>query len=124
MSVLDLSAGTAHGQRRSKWYWTQIDPGKLELLAQLLQAALPGAAVSHGPDLYPDCWCYRIEGDPRSGQHHRVIVMREFFEENDWAAMQRRFRDWNLAKTIRGRLSVLITKVGADVDIPETGEAR
>jgi hypothetical protein len=95
------------------------DPGKIDLFARLLSEEFPGGVVSHGPDLYPDCWFYRVATGTSHDQRHRVIVMREFFESNDWAAIQRKFHDWRLAKTIGGRLSVLITEVGPDVGIPE-----
>ena len=117
---------TNQGQQRSKWFWIQIDPGKLELFAELLRRVFPGVVVSHGPDLYPECTCYRIGEGPNSDRcdHHRVIVLREFFEENDWAAIERKFRDWHLAKIISRHLCVLITKVGPSVDRPETRGAK
>jgi hypothetical protein len=107
------------GWRRSRWYWPAPDPGKVELFARLLSEAFPDGRVSHGPDLYPDCWSYRITRGAGGEQRHRVIVMREFFEFHDWAVIPKKFHDWRLARTIGGRPSVLITESGPDIGASE-----
>jgi len=110
---------TEQKPRRTRWYWADIDRGKIDLFARLLSEAFPDHQATNGPDLYPDCWLFRIETGPRVEQQRAVIVMREFFENNDWAAIQRKFHDWRLAKAIAGRASVLVTEVGPDVVTPE-----
>ncbi len=108
---------------RSRWYWPAPDPGKVELFARLLSEAFPDGTVSHGPDLYPDCWAYRVTRAAARGPRHRVIVMREFFESHDWTAIPKKFHDWRLARTIGARSSVVVTEVGPDVSPSEAESA-
>ena len=119
-SERDGGGVTDEARKRSKWYWPRPDPGKVELLASLLSEAFPGSKVTYGPDLYPDCWFYRVaDGGADGREHRRVIVMREFFESNDSGAIRRKFRDWRLARILGARASVLISEVGPDVGLPE-----
>ena len=105
-------------RRRSRWYWPTPDSSKIEVFAGLLKEAFSDASVTNGPDLHQDCWFYRVETGP-DRRHHRVIVMREFFENNDRGAIQKKFRDWRLAKGISERACVLITEHGPDSDLVE-----
>ena len=98
------------------------DPRKVALFGELLKESFPGDHVNDAEDFDRDSWFYRIAAGASSSQRHRVRVTSEFLDDNDEAAIRRKFADWGLADVIRraGNLSVLVTNSGVTVAGQET----
>jgi hypothetical protein len=93
-----------------------MDQNKVALFGHLLKEAFPGHQVYDTAGFDTGCRAYRVM-DQANTPKHRVDVSREFLDDNDESAIRTRFRQRDMAGTIRqaGLRLVLVTNAGAQI---------